>query len=184
MRFQGDPKRIIGLGLAFQAIFVFVLFAWATPTHVHTYTETASQWKSYKDVAKWMSNHFSYDTARITEISYPSASPLSPRTPEETFELKSGICLDAAEFAEETLNRIEPLYEARKVYLDAQHGPDHWVCSFRMDGKLYIMDYGHPHREWVGVYGPYNSLDEYIKVYEMHILRRHKGHVFAIISID
>lgn len=184
MRFQGNPKRIIALGVAFQATFSLVLFAWATPTHINTYTETVSRWKSYKDVAKWMSKHFSYDTGRITEISYPSATPLSPRTPEETFELKSGICLDAAEFAAETLNRIDPLYDARKVYLGTQHGPDHWVCSFTMDGKLYIMDYGHPNRKRVGVYGPYNSLGEYVKFYEKNILRRHKGDVVAIISID
>ncbi len=79
------------------------------------------------------------------------------------------------------LNHINPSYNAQKVYLGAQHGPEHWVCSFRKDGKLYIMDYGIPNRKLVGVYGPYNSLKEYKKFYEMYVL--HKGHVYKIVSV-
>jgi hypothetical protein len=43
---------------------------------------------------------------------------------------------------------------------------DHYVCSFKKDGKLYIMDYGASYRSLIGVHGPYNSLEGYKKFHE------------------
>jgi hypothetical protein len=131
-----------------------------------TYDETISEWKSYQDLVKWMEKDFSFDRERYQK--FEGTLPI-PRTPQETFQLKSGIYIDTAMFSKETLNRINPSYKAQIVVLIIRpYGFNHYVCSFRKDGKLFIMDYGTPYAEVTGVHGPYNSLEEYKKFYEKH----------------
>jgi len=48
------------------------------------------------------------------------------------------------------------------------YGYNHYVCSFKRDGKIFIMDYGTPYKSLTGVHGPYNSLEDYRKFYETH----------------
>jgi len=160
-----NQRSMMRLRLLSLPIFIFILFACATiPTK--TYEETVLEWKSYKDVAKWMDRYFTYDMARLkeTEGRWPS-----PRSPEETFKLRSGVCHDASFFEKETLNRINPSYEAKMVFIENRpYDVNHFVCSFEAEGKLYIMDYGTYYKNMVGVHGPYNSLDEYKKFYERY----------------
>jgi hypothetical protein len=166
MKFQTNQKKTRRSRFKFLPIFFFlILFACATvPTK--TYDETVSQWKSYNDVAKWMSWNFSYDTARLKEA-VRNFSSLSVRTAKETFELKSGLCFDAARFAKETLDRIDPLYDSQIVYIkNRPYEIDHFVCSFKKDNKLYIMDYGTYYRNMIGIHGPFKSLEEYKEFYE------------------
>jgi hypothetical protein len=146
------------------------------PAPEKTYTEAISQWKSHQDLVKWMERDFSFDVERYKR--FEGTLPI-PRTPEETFQLKSGIYIDAAMFLKENLNRINPSYKAQIVILIIRpYGFNHYVCSFRMDGKLFIMDYGTPYKEVTGVHGPYNSLDEYKRFYEKH--HPEKRHVEGI----
>jgi hypothetical protein len=165
MKFQTNQKKTRRPKFRFLPIFFLILFACATvPTK--TYDETVSQWKSNEDVAKWMRWHFSYDMARFNEVKR-NFSSISVRTAKETFKLKSGVCFDAAQFTKETLNRIDPSYEAQIIYIENRpYETDHFVCSFKKDNKLYIMDYGTYYRSMIGTYGPFNSLEEYKKVYE------------------
>ncbi len=159
---------MIKFRLLVTPIFILILFACATIPQ-KTYEETVSEWKSYKDVARWMSLHFSYDTERlrVVEDKIPNR-----RSPEETFRLKSGVCYDAAFFAKDTLNRINPSYEAKVVFVETRpYAINHFVCSFKNEGKIYIMDYGRTDRSMVGVHGPFNSLDEYKKFYERYHLK-------------
>ena len=136
------------------------------PAPEKTYDETVSEWKSYEDLVKWMENDFSFDKERYEK--FEGTLPV-PRTPQETFQLKSGIYIDAAMFLKETLNRINPSYKAQVVILIIQpHRFNHYACSFRKDGKLFIMDYGTPYKEVTGVHGPYSSLEEYKEFYEKH----------------
>jgi Na+-transporting methylmalonyl-CoA/oxaloacetate decarboxylase gamma subunit len=136
------------------------------PAPEKTYDETVSEWKSYQDLVKWMENDFSFDKERYEK--FEGTLPI-PRNPEMTFQLKLGIYIDAAMFLKETLNRINPSYKAQIVILIIRpYGFNHYVCSFRKDGKLFIMDYGTPYKEVTGVHGPYNSLDEYKRFYEKH----------------
>ncbi|HUL29211.1 MAG TPA: hypothetical protein VLZ03_02060 [Thermodesulfobacteriota bacterium] len=130
---------------------------------VKSYDQTISQWKSYKDVERWLGKDFSLDAERFKK--FEGTLP-PPRTSEETFNLKSGIYIDAAIFAKETLNRIDPSYQARIVVLLIGRGANHYVCSFKKDGKIFIMDYGTPYRAMVGVHGPFNSLEEYKVFFE------------------
>jgi len=136
------------------------------PAPEKTYNETVSEWKSYEDLVKWMENDFSFDKERYEK--FEGTLPV-PRTPQETFQLKSGIYIDAAMFLKETLNRINPSYKAQVVILIIQpHRFNHYACSFRKDGKLFIMDYGTPYKGVTGVHGPYSSLEEYKEFYEKH----------------
>ena len=154
-------------------LFFFFLFLFGCVTiPVKTYEETVSQWKSYEDVAMWMKQSFSYDNEKLEKHGQKrKEGGLPVNTPQETFELKLGICQDAARFVKEALNHIDPSYEAEVVFI--RRRPDfpwnHYVCSFKKDGKLYIMDYGLPssrYRILMGVHGPYNSLEEYKKFFE------------------
>lgn len=138
----------------------------AGPSAEKTYDETLPGWKSYQDLAKWMQNDFAVDKDRYEK--FQGRLPL-PRTPEETFQLRSGTNIDAAYFSKESLLRINPAYDARiAVLLIRPNIFNHYVCSLTVDGKIYIMDYGSPYREVTGVHGPYHSLEEYQKFYEQH----------------
>jgi len=136
-------------------------------THsVKTYDETVSQWKSYEDLVRWMEKHFSFDMERYKK--FEGTLPI-PRSPEETLQLKSGIYIDAAEFSKKTLNQINPSYKAQIVVIIVRPNVfNHYVCSFKKDGKLFIMDYGTPYREVTGFHGPYNSIEEYKRFYEKY----------------
>ena len=136
------------------------------PAPEKTYDETVSEWKSYQDLVKWMESDFSFDEERYKK--YEGTLPI-PRPSEETFQLKSGIYIDAAFFLKETLYRINPSYYPRIVVLVTRpYGFNHYVCSFETGNKLFIMDYGTPYREITGVHGPYLSLEEYKKFYERY----------------
>jgi hypothetical protein len=118
-----------------------------------------SQWKSHQDLVKWMEKDFSFDSERFKRFEQQLPPP---RTPEETFRLKSGIYIDAAIFARESLNRINPSYKAQLVVIIMRpYGYNHYLCSFRKDGSIYIMDYGTPSAAMTGVQGPFKSLDDY-----------------------
>src|SRR4030066_1727302 len=99
MRFRINQKGGKTLKIKLLLLFFLLLFGCATAP-IKTYDETVSEWKSYKDVAKWMSRHFSYDMERYKESMKKQAfdNPMPVRTPKETFELKSGVCFDAARF--------------------------------------------------------------------------------------
>ncbi len=133
---------------------------------IKSYDETVAHWTSYEDVAKWMSIHFTYDMGRLSHTR-KGPEEVPPRTPEETFRLKSGICYDAAWFAKKTLNRINPSYEAKVVWIKCLP-VSHFVCAFKKNGKLFIMDYGSPTRNTAGVFGPYNSLEEYARFFQKY----------------
>ncbi len=131
-----------------------------------TYAETISEWKSYQDLVKWMEEDFFFEAERYKK--FEGTLP-TPRTPEETFRRKSGIYIDAAEFSKRTLNQINPSYQAKTVVIVVRPSVfNHYVCSFKKEGKLFIMDYGTPYQEITGVHGPYHSLEEYKKFYEKH----------------
>jgi hypothetical protein len=163
---QARANRII-LSLLFVTS-ILILFACAI-VPVQSYDEAVSQWKSYDDVAHWMANYYSYDWKKFEnslEI-YSAENPPPVKAPAESFEEKSGLCFDAAYFAKRTLNRIDPSYEAELVFIQNRpyYKPNHYVCSFKKDGQLYIIDYGTPFESLRGVFGPFASLDQYLEFY-------------------
>jgi len=77
---------------------------------------------------------------------------------------KKGVCFDSANFVIDALNRINPEYKARSVFIKNKLGPliiglllSQWMASY------FIMDYG-TSEHWGamrGIHGPYESLSEY-----------------------
>ena len=176
MNSKTRQRHIVELRLFVLPIFMVILFACATmPTK--TYEETVSQWKSYKDVDKWMRLHYSYDIKRAKESAGKTAA--IPRSPEETLKLKSGVCFDAAYFLKDVLNRIDPSYDAKVIKVEVSPFPTFFhdfVCSFNKEGKRFIMmQYGSIFSNMVGVHGPFNSLDEFKKYYESNHPRTKEG---------
>jgi hypothetical protein len=159
---QADRTKMIRFKITCLSILLLFLFACGI-IFVKSYEETVSRWKSYKDVQTWMEKDFSLDTERFKR--FEGTLP-PPRTPEETFKLKSGIYIDAAIFAKETLNRIDASYQAKIVVLLVGRGANHYVCSFMREGKVFILDFGTPYKTIVGVHGPFNSLEEYKVFFE------------------
>lgn len=179
---MAKPKIYFRVILIYSILLICMLALFAcTPLRVKTppegtsqekatltkyYEATVSQWRSYEDVVKWMERDFSFDKERYKK--FEGTLPL-PRSPEETLQLKSGIYIDAAEFLKKTLNRINPAYQAQIVVVIVRPNVfNHYVCSVKKDGKLFIMDYGTPYREMTGIHGPYPSLKEYKRFYEDH----------------
>jgi hypothetical protein len=133
-----------------------------------SYKEATSTWKSYEEVGKWLDNNFIFDNDRSQRIVYrlktQGPTGLLVKNPEKLFKHKRGYCADATHFSIETLNKIDPDYNARWVLILNDYGhPHHWVAAFDYEGKLYIMDYG-AGEKWAamkGIHGPYDSLNEY-----------------------
>ena len=149
---------------------ISLLFGCAT-----SYKQTISQWKSWVDVHTWMASNFVYDFARYNNILRGRESE-TPRSPSQTFALKSGVCTDGAYFAKETLNRINPEYNAKVVFIwvSTRPGSSHYVCSFEKDGKIFIMDWATSYSSMRGYHGPFYSLDEYKTYYETnHPVNKH-----------
>ena len=135
-----------------------------TKPSVKPYSKTVSEWKSYQDLVQWMETEFSFDEERFKKYQGTLAPP---RTPEETFKLRSGIYYDVTIFAKETLNRIKPTYQAKITILVIRpNSANHYFCAFQDAGKIFIMDYGTPYRETTGTYGPFKSLAEVKGFYE------------------
>lgn len=134
-----------------------------------SYEDAVSKWKSYEDVASWLKKNFSYEISRQIQIrkllKKKGPSGILVRNPVSFYEENHrGYCADSANFSIKSLNRIDPSYNARWVFIRNSRGfPNHWVTAFDHDGKLFIMDYGTgwKWREMQGVHGPYDSLDEY-----------------------
>ena len=165
MKFRLNERYPAKLRLLILPISILILFACAT-VPIKSYDETVPEWKSHKDIERWMNRHFTYDMARLKEAEGKGPLLVPPRTPQETFRLKSGVCYDAAFFVKETLNRIDPSYKAKIVFIENRpYTIDHFVCSFEKDEKLFIMDYG-SYRNMYGIHGPFNSLDDYKKYFE------------------
>lgn len=132
------------------------------------YDQAVQQWKSYQDVANWLDGNFQFDRGRLQTIlgrvRQDGQLGLLARKPFKTFESKSGYCTDSAKLAIDALNRINPAYEAKYIFIKNRAGPaQHWVTGFMVDGKVMVMDYGAA-PDWSamrGLHGPYASLKEY-----------------------
>jgi len=155
-----------------KSIILFVgliLLSYNNLAATDSYDEALDSWKSHKDVAKWLNSNFSFEKSRQKQISkrlkQQGPDGLLIRNPATLYEdSHRGYCADSANFAIQSLNKINPAYNARWVFIRNDAGrPNHWVAAFDYESKIYIMDYGtgDKWRKMRGVLGPYNSLDEY-----------------------
>lgn len=142
-----------------------------------SYEDKVKEWKSYEDVEKWMKKEWSFDKSRQKDIfkffkkEKKSGRDLRTLTldemalpAKEAYNSESGYCGDAASLIKDALNKVNPDYKARYIFIKNSKGmPHHWVTGFYVDGKLHVMDYG-AGKKWssmIGTFGPYDSLVDY-----------------------
>lgn len=142
------------------------------------YPQAVESWKSYKDVASYMQNNFKFSTNRQDEFKKDlgkyrkknngymqdfTVVELSLK-PIDTYNNGGGFCGDSAILIKDALNKVNPNYNAKIIFIWNDNGqPHHWVTGFYVEDQLYVMDYGAgPHwKEMMGTHGPYDSLNEY-----------------------
>jgi len=125
------------------------------------FNQTLSKWTSYQEPIEWVKTNFVYDHLRFNAIVSGRSNPF-PMPPETLFSQKHGVCLDVAFFFTYCFMQINADYKPKVVYLDTgKIGDNHYVCSFHLDDKLYIADYGIPEPKRGKTTGPYNNLEEY-----------------------
>lgn len=140
-----------------------------------TYPEALGTWRSVDDVNAWIGARFEYDSSRAARLSETQRTPkgrVEIHKPEAFFAEPSGICVDLARFAVETLRAVAP--ETRPRYLMIEFDPvvikgntlrRHWVTQVERDGALYFFaDSKRPGH----VAGPYASVEAYIEAYSRY----------------
>lgn len=144
------------------------LFAGYAVAAESKYETEVAKWKSHEDVAKWLKSNFEFDKDRQAQVQVQlkesGVENILTRKPGTLFEKRNGHCRDSASFAKDALNRINPDYQARYVFIKNKYGPpNHWVTGFNHNNKMYIIDYGAGSHWWAmeGVHGPYDSLNDY-----------------------
>lgn len=144
-----------------------------------SYPEALRLWHRAEDVNAWIGARFRYDTARAVQLSETQRQK-NGRMPiiaaDAFFAAPSGVCVDLARFAVETLRTIDPALKPR--YLMIEFDPvaisgnmlrRHWVVAFERDGHHYFFaDSKRPGR----IAGPYASTDEFIAEYARYRGRR------------
>lgn len=140
-----------------------------------SYPEALRTWRNVEDVNAWIGARFEYDfhrAARLSETQRAQKGRVEIHRPEAFFAQPSGICVDLARFAVETLRAVAP--ETRPRYLMIEFDPvvikgntlrRHWVTQVERDGGLYFFaDSKRPGH----VSGPYASAEAYIQEYSRY----------------
>lgn len=137
-----------------------------------SYEEALGAWRNVEDVNAWIGARFEYDfnrAARLSETQRAQKGRVEIHRPEAFFAEPSGICVDLARFAVETLRAVAP--ETKPRYLMIEFDPvmvkgntlrRHWVTQVERDGALYFFaDSKRPGH----VAGPYASAEAYVEEY-------------------
>jgi hypothetical protein len=144
----------------------------ALEVHPESYDQALRSWHSPEQVNTWIGDTFEYDRDRAIQFSETqrrARGTLPVHAPDRFFTQPSGVCVDLARFAVETLQAIAP--EVRPRYLMLEFDPvtirghtlrRHWLVSFERDGKFYFFaDSKRPGR----IEGPYASTGEFVTAY-------------------
>lgn len=136
------------------------------------YAQALAAWRRPEDINAWIGEHFDYDDDRALDLSESrraagAAPPI--HEPQAFFLRPSGICVDLARFAVETLAAVAP--ELKPRYLMLEFSPAmragqvlrlHWLAAFERDGALHVFgDSKFPGR----IAGPYASLEGFVREY-------------------
>jgi hypothetical protein len=143
-----------------------------TPDARTAYDRAVQVWKTPEDINAWIAARFSYDTDRAIQLSATQRArhgTMAIHEPWAFFETGSGVCVDLARFAVETLRRVAPQSEPRYLMLELEPAQIrgntlrlHWLASFRRDGKLYFFaDSKRPGH----IAGPYDDAQAFVASY-------------------
>ncbi len=143
---------------------ILLLLFFAAPSWGETYNSWVANCRSYKDVATWLNDNFHYVPDRSAWNSEKTGrKQLKIKGKEEIFHYRTGCSLDAALFARETLNRINPDYRSKIISLSGDRPPVHYLCGFYVGERLFIMDYWNPQESLNGTHGPFDGLNDYVQ---------------------
>ncbi len=144
----------------------------ASFTNAASYPDALAAWRTPEDVNAWIGARFEYSLARamrLSETQRENGLRLPIHEPEAFFADPSGVCVDLARFAVETLRRVDPGLEPR--YLMIEFAPVavggntlrlHWLASFMRDGgHHFFADSKRPGH----IAGPYASVQEFVDQY-------------------
>ena len=116
---------------------------------VRSYSVALQVWRSADDINAWIGARFEYDSARalrLSETQREQSGRLPAHAPREFFNAPSGVCVDLARFAVESLRAIEP--QAKPQYVMIEFDPTlisgnilrrHWLASFERAGQRYFF---------------------------------------------
>ena len=136
------------------------------------YGQALRDWRGPEDLSAWAVSSFRFDAERALQMSATArrVGPPPPiAEPQDFHSLPSGVCVDLARFAVETLRAIDPqlqprylMVEFEPVMVDGHTLRLHWIASFRRDGRLYFFaDSERPGH----IAGPYAAAQDFIDDY-------------------
>lgn len=144
-----------------------------------SYEEALRRWRNAQQINAWIGVRFAYDPARallLSETQRQKNGRLPIVAPAEFFARPTGVCVDLARFAVETLRAVDP--GAKASYLMIEFDPvtiagntlrRHWLVSYESEGRHYFFaDSKRPGF----VAGPYASTREFIDEYAAYRRRR------------
>ncbi len=137
-----------------------------------TYESALAAWRAPEDVNAWIGARFEYDFGRAAALS-ESQRALAPAPsiyePRDFYDRPSGVCVDLARFAVETLRQVAP--DLRPRYLMIEFHPAtvsgqllrrHWLAAFEREGGHYFFaDSKRPGT----MAGPYPSVSAFVAEY-------------------
>jgi hypothetical protein len=137
-----------------------------------SYDDALQVWRGAEDVNTWIGARFEYDRSRamlLSETQRSQSGRVSIHRPDAFFAAPTGVCVDLARFAVETLRAVEP--QAKPAYVMIEFAPvavagnilrRHWLVSFERDGKRYFFaDSKRPGH----IAGPYASTRDFMEEY-------------------
>jgi hypothetical protein len=141
-------------------------------TGAPSYPEALQLWRTPEDVNAWIGARFEYSLPRamlLSESQRTATGRLAVYPPQDFFCRPTGVCVDLARFAVETLKAIDP--GTMPTYLMIEFAPVtiagntlrfHWLAAFKRDGRYYFFaDSKRPGH----MAGPYATVREFIEEY-------------------
>ncbi len=136
------------------------------------WAQALRQWRSAEDVNAWIGARFAYDRERalaLSETQRGRGGPLAIFEPAAFYASPTGVCVDLARFAVESLRAVEPA--SRPAYLMIEFAPvtiagntlrRHWMATFERGGAHWFTgDSKRPGH----LAGPYASVKDFVQEY-------------------
>ena len=144
-----------------------------------SFEDALQVWGTPEDINAWIAANFVYDqhrALRLAEAQQTKDERMSIYSPKEFFNTKTGVCVDLARFAFETLKWIDPTSAPKYIMIEfdplviAGHMlRRHWLVSYERCGrKFFFADSKRPGH----IAGPYDSVAAFIDDYARYRGRR------------
>lgn len=136
-----------------------------------SYDDALASWTTPEDIMCWARDEFRYDLERALDLAEdsPIRADAEIYTPRETFDARSGTCVDLCRFAVDTLRAIDPatpvnylMIEFEPVRIADRTLRRHWLAVYEHPLGLvgfadtkYPGELGEPHRSLAALVADY-----------------------------